>query len=149
MRIRAFRINLFQGYYNMLDSNNIVHDEKAMHESLNHFQTCIEHLKFIIDCKDINEKEIWPATTAPPVYDNNDNNSNSGNENTKHFTASASINTNITASSMEENILKLAFDTALAAEVMPHAPPHSFKPIKLHKACAVFIKSINSMHFLT
>ena len=94
------------------------------------------------------------TTTTTTTNNNNINNPNSiikvdsfdnnngNNKNTKirEDTASSSVvtsnkNSKSKPSIVEQTILKLAFDTALAAEVMPHAPPHSFEPIKLHERC--------------
>ena len=154
-RIR-FRLELFQGYHNMLDANDVVSDEKILTKSLDHFETCAQHLNSILESKDFNEKEIWPITKSPEDDDNNTTNNNNGNnKNTKirEDTASSSVvtsnkNSKSKPSIVEQTILKLAFDTALAAEVMPHAPPHSFEPIKLHEACTIFLKSMNDIVFV-
>ena len=126
-----FRLNLYRGYANMSDSNSLVNDNKCLDASLTNFENCRKLLATMISSKDINEGVLWPV----------------GQENLRvGNTKSNAKKANLT--DVERCISTLAFDADLAAEVMPHAPPHAFDPVKFSETCNTFKKSVDDIIFV-
>ena len=115
----------------MSDSNRLVNDNKCLDASLTNFENCRKLLATMISSKDINEGVLWPV----------------GQENLRvGNTKSNAKKANLT--DVERCISTLAFDADLAAEVMPHAPPHAFDPVKFCETCSTFTKSADDIIFV-
>ena len=116
-----FRLNLYRGYATMSDSNRLVNDNKCLDASLTNFENCRKLLATMISSKDINEGVLWPVGQENLRVGNIKSNAKKAN-----------------LTDVERCISTLAFDADLAAEVMPHAPPHAFDPVKFSETCNTF-----------
>ena len=130
-----FRLNLYKGYANMSDANRLVNDKKCLDASLANFENCRKLLATMVSSKEINEGVIWPLRPGSSVQVDAVSSVKPGDK-----------KTNLTE--VEQLISTMAFDADLAAEVMRHAPPHAFDPVKFSETCSTFTKSVDDTIFV-